>query len=173
MNKIIWVILMLIVTGTAICAEAKTIRTVVPVNNSYASQIYGKDLTTIEKSLFGTAFGNESVNSRLNRIENRLFSQIYTNLDFSQRVNQVVSAYNNSYTRNYLPAYANSPQFSFRNMFRNFVGVPTGYTPPIVNTPFNDYGYPAGISRGYSTNRGYGFNNYIPANVGAGIHILD
>lgn len=153
---------------------AKTITTTTPVyNNSYESQIYGNDLSVIENRIFGRTYKNESVSSRLVRIERSIYGNIHANLDYSQRLNNILADYNNSYNRNYLSDYNRNSGSAVSKIFKNFIGVPTGFTPPVMNMPFNDYGYPAGINRSYSSLRGYGFNNNIPANMGAGIHILD
>ena len=53
-----------------------------------------------------------------------------------------------------------------------FIGQPTGFTPSIIDTPFGGSFSPA-FSRGYTSNRGYGYNNSIPAMTRAGIRILD
>ena len=173
-NLLFLLILTLLSINLQSYATTKTVKTIIPTANSgYETQLYSKDLCAVEDWLFGTTYKKESIDSRLKRIERRLFNANYTNLDYTQRMNNIIANYRNDYNRNYLTdTYGRTPTTAQRILNR-FIGQPTGYTPPIVNTPFNDYGYPIGINRSYSGNRGYGFNNYIPANMGAGIHILD
>jgi len=75
------------------------------------------------------------------------------------------------YNRNYLSQYYNTstPAARIRN---RFIGQPTGFTPPIFNNMPSGTDF-SSINQSSSSNRGYGYNNYVPANTGMGIHILN
>lgn len=159
------------------CANAakRTISQVynVPSNNYNYSNInpYTNDLSKIEDYLFGRTYRSESPENRLNRIEKNLFNRTYSSLNIAQRMNHALENYRDDYyNRNYLTQYANNstPSARIRN---RFVGQPTGFTPPIMNMPFGPSF--SGFNQSFSSNRGYGYNNYIPANTGMGVHILN
>ncbi|MCM1338237.1 MAG: hypothetical protein NC191_01025, partial [Muribaculaceae bacterium] len=133
---------------------------------------YTKDLARIEDYLFGKTYMGESAETRLNRIEKELFNKTYPSLNIAQRMNRALENYRDDYyNRNYLSQYYSnslSPTARIRN---RFTGQPTGFTPPIYTSPFGS-GF-SGINQSFSSNRGYGYNNYIPANTGMGVHILN
>lgn len=142
-------------------------------NNDDYNNVYNRDLSVVENYLFGTTFARENTTSRLNRIERRLFNQNYASMNLAQRMNNVLTNYrgNDYNNRNYLADYYNNTTPGQRIMNR-FMGQPTGFTPQIMNTPYGT-GYRPGYSSSYYGNRGYGYNNSIPAMTGAGIRILD
>jgi hypothetical protein len=88
------------------------------------------------------------------------------------RVNNILMSYKNQYYDNYLPRKSNDDSIAQR-LLNRFIGQPTGFTPPVTNTPYNDFGYPMGINKFNNSNRGYSYNNTLPATAGAGVHILD
>ena len=158
-------------------AATRTISQVynVPTENNYNYNYrninpYSNDLSKIEDYLFGKTYRSESPENRLNRIEKNLFNRTYSSLTLAQRMNNALESYRDDYyNRNYLTQYANNtPSSRIRN---RFVGQPTGLTPPIMNLPFGPSF--SGINQSFSSNRGYGYNNYIPANTGMGVHILN
>jgi len=137
--------------------------------NNSADSIYSKDLSQIEGYLYGKTYRTQSPTVRLNRIERTLFSKTHPNLKLAQRMNMVLENYRDDYYRrnNLSQYYANS---SIRNRIRNnLYGQPTGFTPSLFGNTFN----PTGINTYSSNNRTFRYNNFIPANMGAGIHILD
>ncbi len=142
-------------------------------SNKNTNTIYNKDLRRIEDYLFGTTYVKESLASRLNRIERRLFNRNYVNMNIAQRMNNILANYREDdyYNRNYLADYYNRRTPAQRIMNR-VIGQPTGFTPSIIDTPFAGSFSPT-FSRGYTSNRGYGYNNSIPAMSRAGIRILD
>ncbi len=175
MKKFLAISFILAVTGFFLGANAatRTIRQVynVPNQNYNYSNInpYSNDLSKIEDYLFGRTYRGETPEARLNRIEKNLFNRTYPSLNIAQRMNNALENYRDDYyNRNYLTQYANTPTSRIRN---RFVGQPTGFTPPIMNLPFGPSF--SGINQSFSSNRGYGYNNYIPANTGMGIHILN
>ncbi|MBQ8459131.1 hypothetical protein IJ541_03395 [bacterium] len=139
---------------------------------SYRNSAYDRDLMQIEDYLFGNYYRNDSTASRLNRIEKKLFGRNYSTMTTAQRMNNILANYRNDYNRNYLNDYygARTPA---QRILNRFIGQPTGFTPQIINSPFDYGGYGAGINRMNYTNRGYNYNNVLPASMGAGIHILD
>ena len=138
--------------------------------DNYQSPMYTADLTRIENCLFGSTYKKDNTLSRLNRIEKRLFNRTYPSMNTAARMNNILANYRNyaNYNSNYLSNYySNStPVSRVRN---RLIGVPTGVTPPIYNSPFGTIN---GINRSFTSNRGYGYNNTIPMMTGAGIHIL-
>lgn len=145
-------------------------------NFNYSGNIYDRDLSRIEKYLFGQTYKNENNNSRLNRIEKELFNQNYSTMTESQRMNNILANYRGE---EYSNAYYNKnssyyPQTSLKNKIRNtLVGQPTGYTPSLLDSPYlNRFG--PSFNRGYYGTNGWGYHNvYQPTMTGAGIHILD
>jgi hypothetical protein len=138
-------------------------------DNYYSTnEIYSNDLTRVEKYLFGTTYKNNTTQERLNRIEKRLFGKTLNSLNLAQRMNNVLANYKDDYNnKNYLTEYysSNTPYSRVRN---RIIGQPTGLTPPIA--PYTVYPQ---FSRGFSSNRGYGYHNSIPAMTNTGIRILD
>lgn len=147
-----------------------------PASNNYNNynNVYNRDLNRVENYLFGTTYSRENTASRLNRIEKRLFSQNYGSMNLAQRMNNVLANYRRDdyNNRNYLADYYNNATPAQR-IINRFTGQPTGFTPPIMNTPFGSGSFRPGYSQGYYGNRGYGYHNSIPAMTGAGIRILD
>lgn len=159
-------------------AESRIVRTI--STPSYQSQndaaVYGNDLSAVENYLFGGDYRDDTVSSRLNRIERKLFSRCYPTLNPSQRMNNILANYQKHYNnRNYIDDYAYSRSYSpFQKFYNRFIGQPTGFTPPVMNLPFNDYGQPYGFNRGIYNNRGsYSYSNETPASSGFGVHIID
>jgi hypothetical protein len=177
MKKILllFVCVFLLLQGAA-SAKSKLIRTLANVNDMYGyNTMYGDDLAEVEEYIFGASFERDTILARLNRIERNLFSQCYPTLSLSQRMNNILANYRkNNDPRNYLSDYYgrnNSPVQRFKNYY---FGQPTGFTPPVMNMPFNDYGRPYGINRGFYNNRGsYSYQNEYPTGAGFGVHILD
>lgn len=174
MNKIFLVILALLLTVPVCQAQKRTIRTYNQIPNTDYSgyNTYSNDLIDVEEYLFGRNFRTDSLNYRLNRIENRLFNQNYSSMAPVDRVNNILLNYQDRYYNNYL-SNSRNPDTLAQKILNRFIGQPTGFTPPIMNTPYNGYGYPVGINRYNTSNRGYNYSNTVPANVGAGIRILD
>lgn len=140
--------------------------------NNNTNSIYNNDLARVEDYLFGTTYRKESTASRLNRIERCLFNRNYANMNIAQRMNNILANYHGDeyYNRNYLADY--NRRTPAQRIMNRFIGQPTGFTPSIIDTPFGGSFSPA-FSRGYTSNRGYGYNNSIPAMTRAGIRILD
>ena len=140
--------------------------------NNNTNSIYNNDLARIEDYLFGTTYRRETPASRLNRIERRLFNRNYANMNIAQRMNNILANYRQDdyYNRNYLADY--NRRTPAQRIMNRFIGQPTGFTPSIIDTPFGGSFSPT-FSRGYTSNRGYGYNNTIPAMSRAGIRTLD
>lgn len=158
------------------CAVNATTSTVTTVSNIAQDNIYKNDLSQVENYLFGRTYKNDSVYSRMNRIERRLFGRFYSTMTPAKRMNHILANYQDDYyNRNYLAEdyYNNSRRIPSRRIYNRYAGQPTGYTPSIIDNPFNFNNFTPTFSRGFSSNRGYGYNNTIPAMTGAGIHILN
>lgn len=176
-NLVIGLIIFAAMSITADTANARTVTRVYNVpnqnyNNYSNINPYTNDLSRIEDYLYGRTYRGETPENRLNRIEKTLFNKTYPSLHIAQRMNNALENYRDDYyNRNYLSQYySNStPATRIRN---RFLGQPTGFTPQITNTPFGFSSMP-GINSNYSHNRSYGYNNFVPANMGAGIHILN
>jgi len=159
-------------------AETKVITTRTPVrsnNVAYANSAYNRDLSMVEDYLFGGSYADDTLASRLSRIERNLFGRVYSNMTNAQRMNNILANYRDDYNnKNYLADYYGTNRNPAQRILNRFLGQPTGLTPSIIGTPFDSYGsFPGGINKGYYSNRGYGYNNSVPASMGAGIHILD
>ena len=171
MYKILSAILVLNLTLLPVYSEIRTVRTY--PNQSNYNALYDNDLSVVEEYLFGGAYASDTLQSRLNRIERKLFAQCFPTLTFAQRMNRILSSYQGNYNdRNYVSdSYGKTPAQRFIN---RFFGQPTGFTPPVMNLPFNDYGQPYGMQRSFYNNRGsYNYSNETPAAAGIGVHILD
>ena len=169
-------ILCLILLQNIAFSGTKIIQTQALPTSGYENRLYAKDLKNIERYMYGKTYTYDSIEARLARIEKSLFGNIYLNLNYAQRMNNILSNYRKDYDDDY-SAYTQS---QFRNanttaqrLLNRFIGQPTGFTPPIMNSPFDSYGYPAGINRYNRYNNGYGYNNSIPMRAGAGVHIID
>lgn len=178
MKNLLSGLLVLLLAGNIALAETKVIttRTTVPANNNmYANPAYNRDLCTVEGYLFGGDYRDDNLLSRLSRIERKLFGRVYSNMSNAQRMNNILANYRDDYNnKNYLADYYGYNRNPAQRILNRFMGQPTGFTPSIIGTPFDSYGsFPGGINRGYYSNRGYGYNNSVPASMGAGIHILD
>ena len=146
-------------------------------NNS--TDMYDSDLDRIERYLFRKTFRSNNLQSRLNRIERRLFNRNYSNWNNTRRINHILANYTNDYNRNYVADYHSTRPV--QRIKRHISGQPTGYTPSVMDMPFGSgflnsgFGssFGPGFSQGFTTNRGYGFMNSIPAMTNAGIRILD
>ncbi|MBE7712516.1 MAG: hypothetical protein E7Z87_02085 [Cyanobacteria bacterium SIG26] len=171
MKKITVICLLLSFLLTIVSVDARIVR-VARVDNSYCSP-YQQDLEQMEDYLFGKVYSKEAPGLRLNRIENSLFNTTYPTMNIAQRMNRALENYRDDYyNRNYLTQYSGNSGVGRR--FRNrFFGQPTGFTPPIMNMPFASGGFMPGMSYGNIHNRSYRYNNVVPANMGAGITILD
>lgn len=175
---------LVLLTGILVTADATTVKTYsVGETPDYSmlnrsnntNSIYNNDLARVEDYLFGTTFRKESPASRLNRIERRLFNRNYANMNIAQRMNNILANYRGEdyYNRNYLADY--NRRTPAQRIMNRFIGQPTGFTPSIIDTPLTPFGgsFSPAFSRGYTSNRGYGYNNSIPAMTRAGIRILD
>lgn len=175
MNKINVLVLLFSFLVVQTCAYAqRTLTTYNQVPNNYYydnNNAYSNDLMDVEEYLFGRNFKKDSLNFRLNRIEKRLFNHCYPSMSPVDRINNILLSYQDKYYNNYLSN--NRDDTIAQKLLNRFIGQPTGFTPPVMNTPYNEFGYPVGISRFNSGNRGYRYNNTVPGSMGAGIHILD
>lgn len=152
---------------------SKTVKRVYTVPNSSYSSPYCDDLDMIEEYLFGKTYYKEAPGLRLNRIEESLFNKTYPSLNIAQRMNRALENYRDDYyNRNYLTQFANTAGIGTRIRNR-FIGQPTGFSPSVINTPFSSGNFMPGINYAGSHNRSYRYGNFVPANMGAGVTILD
>ena len=170
MNKIITLLFIFNILLLPVYSENRLIRTI--QNQPNYNSLYNDDLSLVEEYLFGGTYRSDTVQSRLNRIERKLFARCYPMLPLSQRMNNILANYGHNFNdRNYISDYNKTPVQRFKNLF---FGQPTGFTPPVMNLPFNDYGQPYGINRSFYNNRGSSaYSNESPASYGFGVHILD
>jgi hypothetical protein len=161
--------------------EAVTIIKKQPVSNyhynKHNTNMYDYDLNRVEKHLFKKTYSSNSLNARLNRIERKVFNRCYTNWNPTRRVNHILANYKDYYHKNYLSEYES--RRPAQRVINRVIGQPTGFTPSIMDMPFGsgisglNGTFAPSFSQGFSSNRGYGFMNSIPATMGAGIRILD
>ena len=154
-------------------ADTRVVRTVNDIALPTISEqnIYKQDLSAVEEYLYGRTYSNDTLSNRFNRIEKTLFNRNFTALNVSQRMNNIIANYRKPA---YGDGYYSSAKTPAQWILNRFIGQPTGFTPPVMNSPYNEYGMPYGINRGYYNNRGgYTYNNEMPASAGFGVHILD
>ncbi len=173
-------------------AQAYTIRQIknVPTYSGTTYNAYSNDLAHIEEYLFGKTYPNENVNNRINRIEKKIFNKTYSTMNTSSRMNNILANYRKydsfdnfdgfntnsnfftnsntgtsyySRTSNYTPT---------RRIYNRFIGQPTGFTPPIMNSPFHRNSFGPRINRSIYRPRTFGYNNFYPTSSRAGIRIL-
>lgn len=217
MNKILAIgFIVLCLASLNECAYSYTVRKISPAyGSSTADNAYCNDLLHVEQYLFGKTYRKESINSRLNRIEKKIFNKTYSTMNTASRMNNILTNYRtaNSTTRNskFLSESTNPwSSYSYyttsggsipNRMYNRFIGRPTGFTPPIINSPFHRnsfrpgfrsmyrpqyrhgighrYGYhrprvyPRVNSRAHYGQRTYFGNPYVPTTTSTSIKILD
>lgn len=176
--------------------QAYTIRQIknVPTYSGNTYNAYSNDLSHIEEYIFGKTYPNENINNRMNRIEKKIFNKTYSSMNTTSRMNNILANYRNKgkynntfsnldswgnngtyYTNtgtgtNYYSTTSNySPR---RRLYNRFVGRPTGFTPPIMNSPFHRNSFGPRINRNVYRPRTFGYNNFYPTSTRAGITIL-
>ena len=172
--KILCILTVLFCLSTQAYCATRTVSTItnLPQSSVYANSAYNRDLLRIEDYLFGDNYSKETLNSRLCRIEREFYGRCYPSMSYAQRMNNIISAYQND-NNSTMAQYYGTNRNPAQRILNRFIGQPTGFTPSIVSTPFDAYGYPSGINRSNFSNRGYRYNNFMPSTTGAGIHILD
>lgn len=199
---------------------AYTITTNTPTYSNTMDNAYSNDLSHIEEYLFGKTYRSNSIDDRLKRIENKLFNKTYTSMNTTNRMNNILTNYRNTNSTtgslsNFITTsptgsgsyFTRSGNFSSytprQRLYNRFIGQPTGFTPPIMNSPFhrnsfpglrpgvapgfragyrhrphygNKFGYyrPRRVNNTYGTRTYYGTPSYLqPTSARAGITILD
>lgn len=140
----------------------------------YKSQetVFDKDLNRVENYLFRRTFYNNNILTRLARIERKLFDRIYDDKNITSRVNHILANYQDNYYPNNDYVSNNTYKMTPRRFLRNaIIGQPTGFSPQVMNSPFESF-VPQ-FSNAYQSPTGYSYNNSIPARAGVGLHILD
>lgn len=176
MNKLLKFVSVVFLFGILVVdTEATTVVTTqnIPKYNYYNSNsdVYDRDLDSIERYLFRKTYRSNSLQARLNRIERRVFNRCYPNWNPTRRINHILANYSENTGSRYIADY---PTYRPVQRVRNrVIGQPTGFTPSIMDMPFGSGFGGNGINRSYRTNTGYGFLNTIPAMTGAGVRILD
>jgi len=123
-------------------------------------------LNEIENSLYGKVYADQELLARIERLENTVYNRYYPSYPIDQRLNNLIYNYNYG-ARNRL-ARTNRLRRIVDSINSTFVGVPTGFTPPINDPYYDDYGYG---NYYYGTN-GVRYRN-TRINTGSGIRILD
>jgi hypothetical protein len=136
-------------------------------NDNISRYNYNK-LEEIENSMYGRNFVGENLIRRLERLENTAFNHLYPNTAPENRIANLIYYYNKRNVSN----NTTSKLKSFLNgLSSNFIGVPTGYTPPI-----DPYYYGASPNYGnysdYYGNNGW-YRNGKSVGSGGGVHIID
>lgn len=160
-------------------------------NNLTANSAVNKKLNKMEKKVFRRTFSDDSAENRISRLEEQIFGTIQ-NGDINSRydmLSKAVSHYNNSQDA-FSTVIPDDPYFalppttggirslagSFTNfMNRQFVGMPTGYSPQIYPynngyySPYNGYN-PSSAQRVNGSYRQSWGRRY--GDMGAGVHII-
>lgn len=166
-------------------------------NNVSNDSAVSKKLGKMEKKVFNRQFANDTAENRISRLEEQIFGTIQSG-DINSRysmLTKAVSHYNTPGT--FSSAIPDDPYFglppssggirslagSFTNfMNRQFVGMPTGFSPQIYSPYVNGYhGYngPYDAYNGYNPSGKQRFNGSYRerwgqryGDMGAGVHIL-
>ena len=206
MTKIIILIAFLMTTQSAIAANNYRVTT--PSNNiksysTYPNKAGMRELSRMEKNMFGRSFTNDSQAQRVSRLEREMFGANQSG-DLNRRFDNLRAGYN-GYRRNvtqcppnpYNGAYGYmpyNPQYGYStpiirsggglrgalNSLGNFMlgGTATGMTPQVYPSYSDDwfdddfYTDSSGYSRGFTSNRGYGYSN-TRTGGSTGVTILD
>ncbi len=137
-------------------------------NDNISAYNYNK-LEEIENSMYGRNFVGENIVRRLERLENTAFNHLYPNVAPENRIANLIYYYNK---RN----VANNSTSKLKNFLNglssNFIGVPTGYTPPI--DPYQSWNASSGYGNysDYYGNNGW-YRNGKNVGSGGGVHIID
>jgi len=176
-------------------AQAATFQTVSPNYYNFSN----KDLTSMEKQIFGRSFPRENPEIRIKRLETNLLGAVQSgNLD--NRFQTLLTAAYHYNENTAMPAFSTQQTGGFGNSIKKVFntitnsGYMTGYTPPISpygynypygfpqqntyynnwnntwNNPWSNYGN--GFDRTYRNNYGYS-NFHRNIGSGCGISILD
>ena len=92
----------------------------------------------IEKSVYGRVYSGQNIIVRIERLEREVFNRTYPNSTIDQRINNVIYAYK----RNAEVVHSKTDRINKFKSFLNglgaaFIGVPTGYTPPVYSDPYS------------------------------------
>lgn len=199
LTRIIALTLILIVNQPVFASNNYRITS--PIKTSYqTSTIPNKagmrELSNMEQNMFGRSFTNETQAQRVSRLEREIFGMNQPG-DLNSRFDNLRAGYRgyrhpaqcqtSSYQKpNYIypPNYYQTPIIQsggglrgFFNNLGNFMmgGTPTGLSPQInPSYGFDDdfYTSSSGYSKGFTSNRGYGYHN-TNTGGGVGVTILD
>lgn len=147
-------------------------------NNNFASNsAAAKKISKMEKKVFHRTFADDTAENRISRLEEQVFGTIQ-NGDIESRYSMLTKAvphYNNDFYTTTIPddPYFGLPSSGLRSlagaftnyMNRQFVGMPTGYTPPIG--PYGVYNPSQRVNGSYRQSWGSRWGD-----TGAGVHIL-
>ena len=134
--------------------------------SNYENQIQQQNnpkLSEIENALYGHTYAEQELLARIERLENTIYNRYYPNYPLEQRLNNLIYNYNR---RNHI-ARTNKIKRIVNSINSAFVGVPTGYTPPISDPYYNGYG----SGSYYYGNNGWGYRN-SGIGTGSGVRIL-
>lgn len=170
--------------------------------SKYENKAGMRELSRMEKNMFGRSFQNDSQAERVSRLEREMFGMNQSG-DLNRRFDNLRAGYRgyrNSvsqcppqmYTQTYPYSHYN-PQYGYQtpiirsgggirgalNSLGNFMlgGTPTGLSPQI-NPAYADWydedfdDASSGYSRGFTSNRGYGYHN-TRTGGSTGVTILD
>lgn len=157
-----------LLAGTTVYADTMH-RNLTLVDNGYINPIPSSDLKKlieIENALYGQAYADQELLARIERLENTVYNRYYPDYALDRRLSNLIYSYNR---RNNL-ARTNRIKRIVNGINSAFVGVPTGYTPPISDPYYNGYGY--GNGSYYYGNNGWGYRN-SGIGTGSGVRILD
>lgn len=124
--------------------------------NNALSKASSNKLVEMENALYGTVYNDQNLLSRVERLENTVFNRYYPDYAMDQRLNNLIYSYNRRYAN---PGLARRIANKINS---SFVGVPTGFTPPIGYDPYSTYYNGRYGSNGWSTYNPGGWSTYGP-----------
>ena len=127
-------------------------------------------LVEIENTLYGQVYDEQNLLARIERLENTVYNRYYPDYTLDRRLSNLIYSYNKRY-RHRSPSRLGNVVNRFNSAF---IGVPTGFTPPISTDPYYNYNYNPAYRRYNSSFGSNGWRTYgSNIGTGTGIHILD
>ena len=113
-------------------------------------------LSYLENSIYGKNYPYDSTSSRIKKLENTLFGRTYDGL-YTNRISNLYNYYFKTKQNNFRQnIHANTKRNLKRLSRALFGGVPTGFTPPIMNNMTNQANNPYALNTtNYSIERVY------------------
>ena len=138
--KILLLLFLLFTSAMPTFSATRYVTTTEPIQGYYndnAAYEFER-ISEIENNIYGQVFSRENILSRLERLEMDIFNRTYPNSSRDQRINNLVYTYRKN--TEVVQSKTNN-KGKFKNILNGlsgaFIGIPTGYTPPIFTDPYS------------------------------------